>query len=85
MKTADFPALLQAFFTDRLVRQRCASPHTIAGYRDSFRLLLRFAQRRLGKAPSTLALADLTVALVGEFLDDLERRRKNSIVTVARL
>ena len=81
MKATDFPALLQAFFTDRLVRQRCASPHTIAGYRDSFRLLLRFAQSRLGKAPSTLALADLTVAFVSDFLDDLERRRKNSART----
>jgi integrase/recombinase XerD len=39
----DFPGLVQAFFTDRLLRQRRASPHTIAGYRDTFRLLLRFA------------------------------------------
>lgn len=81
MTATDFPALLQAFFTDRLVRQRCASPHTIAGYRDSFRLLLRFAQRRLGKAPSTLAVADLTVDFVGDFLDDLERHRQNSART----
>jgi integrase/recombinase XerD len=81
VKAADFPALLQAFFTDRLLRQRGASPHTIAGYRDAFRLLLRFAQARLGKAPSTLALADLTVAFVSDFLDDLERRRKNSART----
>ena len=50
----DFPALLQAFFTDRLCHQRQASPHTIASYRDTFRLLLGFAERRLKKAPSAL-------------------------------
>ena len=55
MKTAaNFSGLVQAFFTDRLLRQRRASPHTVAGYRDTFRLLLRFAAGRLGKAPSTL-------------------------------
>jgi hypothetical protein len=42
-RTADFPALLQAFFTDRLLQQRRASPHTVAAYRNTFRLLLRFA------------------------------------------
>ncbi|MBI2367705.1 MAG: site-specific integrase [Deltaproteobacteria bacterium] len=50
-------ALLQAFFTDRLMNQRQASSHTIASYRDTFRLLLRFAQMLLKKSPSTLALA----------------------------
>jgi integrase/recombinase XerD len=75
------PSLLQSFFTDRLCRQQRASPHTIAGYRDSFRLLFRFAKERLGKAPSTLTLDDLNVAFIGDFLDDLERRRKNSART----
>ena len=51
-----FSGLVQAFFTDRLLRQRRASPHTIAGYRDTFRLLLRFASQRLGKVPSKLSL-----------------------------
>jgi hypothetical protein len=46
-RTADFPALLQAFFTDRLLQQRRASPHTVAAYRNTFRLLLRFAAARL--------------------------------------
>jgi site-specific recombinase XerD len=78
---ADLSSLLQSFFTDRLFRQRRASPHTIAGYRDSFRLLLRFAKERLGKAPSALALEDLNVPFVGEFLDDLESRRRNSART----
>ncbi len=52
-------ALLQPFFTDRLVGQRNASPHTIASYRDTFRLLLQFAQRRLRTPPSALTLEDL--------------------------
>lgn len=72
---ANFPGLLEAFFTDRLMRQRQASPHTIASYRDTFRLLLEFAQLRLKKAPSALALDDLDAPLLGAFLDDLESRR----------
>lgn len=81
MTSAGLPSLLQSFFTDRLLRQRRASPHTIAGYRDSFRLLLHFAKERLGKAPSDLTLEDLNVRFVGDFLDDLENRRKNSART----
>ena len=50
----NFPGLLQAFFTERLLQQRRASPDTIAGYRDCFRLLLRFAAQRLGSTPSNL-------------------------------
>ena len=64
-----FPALLQSFFTKRLFRQRCSSGHTIAGYRDAFRLLLRFAAERLGKAPSKLTLEQLDAAFIGQFLD----------------
>jgi site-specific recombinase XerD len=79
--SAGLPSLLQTFFTDRLLRQRRASPHTIAGYRDSFRLLLHFAKERLGKAPSNVTLEDLNVRFVGDFLDDLEKRRKNSART----
>ena len=51
--------LLQAFFTDRLQRQRDASPHTIAAYRDAFRLLLPFAAKRLRKVPSNLLVVDI--------------------------
>lgn len=79
--SAGLPCLLQSFFTDRLLRQRRASPHTVAGYRDSFRLLLRFAKERLGKAPSRLLVDDLNVSFIGDFLDDLERRRQNSART----
>jgi site-specific recombinase XerD len=68
---------LQAFFTERLARQRSASPHTIAAYRDAFSLFLRFAEARLGKAPSDLALDDLDAPLIGAFLDHLEKDRGN--------
>jgi len=67
--------LLEGFFTRRLMMQRKASPHTIASYRDTFRLLLRFAQQHQGKAPSDLALSDVDVPLVLAFLDDLEQGR----------
>ncbi|HVQ15062.1 MAG TPA: site-specific integrase [Vicinamibacterales bacterium] len=70
-----FAALLEGFFTQRLMRQRCASAHTIASYRDTFRLLLQFVQRQLHKAPSTLALEDIDAPLVVAFLDDLEKAR----------
>jgi integrase/recombinase XerD len=75
MSTANLPALLEAFFTDRLIRQRQASPNTIASYRDTFRLLLGFAQSRLKTAPSMLSLKDIDAPLVGGFLDDLEKER----------
>ncbi len=82
MKTcADFPGLLEAFFTDRLMNQRQASPHTIASYRDTFRLLLQFAQQRLEKAPSELALENLDAPFIGAFLDHLEKDRRNSART----
>jgi site-specific recombinase XerD len=74
---ANLPALLQSFFTTRLITQRKVSPHTIASYRDTFRLLLQFAQKRLHKAPSQLGLDDLGASLVGAFLEDLENRRHN--------
>lgn len=78
MIAASFPSLLQGFFTDRLLRQRQASPHAIAGYRDTFRLLLRFAADQLGKAPSVLKTEDFGPAFVGRFLEHLEQRRGNS-------
>ena len=70
---------LEVFFTDRMMRQRRASAHTIASYRDTFRLLLRFAQMRLGKPPSALDVQDLNASLVGDFLHDLEDTRGNTI------
>ena len=76
-KSPDFPALLQSFFTQRLIAQRKASPHTIASYRDTFRLLLRFAQKRLHKSPSQLGMEDLNAPFLGVFLHDLENHRAN--------
>ena len=73
--------ILEAFFTDRLLTQRRASPHTVASYRDTFRLLLAFARDRTGKTPSQLQLADLDAPLIGAFLDHLERHRRNSVRT----
>lgn len=73
--------LLERFFTEYLQRQRQASPHTIAAYRDTFRLLLAFVQEQLGKAPSTLFLADIDAPLVGAFLDHLEKVRKSGART----
>jgi site-specific recombinase XerD len=72
---------LQAFFTDRLVGQRNASPNTIAAYRDTLRLLLAFAARRLGRQPSELDLGQLDADLITTFLAHLESERHNSIKT----
>jgi integrase/recombinase XerD len=72
---------LQAFFTDRLIRKRQASPQTIAAYRDTLRLLLAFAADRTGTAPSRLDVAAIDAPLVGAFLDHLERDRGNGVRT----
>jgi len=69
---------MQAFFTDRLVNQKDASPRTIAAYRDTMRLLLTFASQRTGKPPSRLDIDDLDAPLIGAFLDHLEHARGNS-------
>ena len=73
--------LLEAFFTERLIGQRDASPHTVASYRDAICLLLRFAQRRTGKAPHQLDLDDLDAPLIGAFLNHLEAERGVSVRT----
>ncbi len=72
---------LQAFFTDRLTRQRHASPHTIGAYRDTFRLLLCYISDADGKAPAKLDFSDLDAVTVGEFLHHLEDVRGNSVRT----
>lgn len=81
MSATTFAALLQSFFTDRLLRQMQASPNTVSGYRDAFRLLLRYATDRLGKVPSDLALEDLDPSLVIDFLDHLEVKCGNTTRT----
>jgi site-specific recombinase XerD len=78
MKTNNnFPALIEAFFTDRLIRQRQVSPNTIASYRDSFCLLFNFAKQRLKKEPSALSIEDLDAAFIGSFLNHIEKDRGN--------
>ena len=77
MNGADFPRLLALFFTERLMRQRQASPHTIASYRSTFRLLVRYAQRALNKPPSVMSLDDFDTSLLGDFLNHLETERGN--------
>lgn len=72
---------VQAFFTQRLVRERHASPHTIAAYRDTVRLLLQFAAPRCGREPSMLDIADLDAGTIAAFLDHLQTERGNSART----
>jgi integrase/recombinase XerD len=79
--TTSFCGLLEGFFSARLLAQRRASPHTVASYRDCFRLLLKFARDRLGKEPSQLALSDLDASFIGAFLHHLEHDRGNSART----
>ncbi len=76
--TAGFPALLQQFFQRRLLAECGASAHTIASYRDTFELLLRYAERQTGRTASALTLADLDAPLVLAFLDHLEHERGNT-------
>ena len=72
---------LQAFFTDRLIGQRAASPNTVAAYRTGLRLLLGFAAQRTGKSPIALDIAELDAPLITAFLEHLEHDRPNSVAT----
>lgn len=73
--------ILQGFFTDRLIRQRQSSGHTITAYRNTFRLLLRFAWQQTGTQPAGLGLHDLDATLISAFLQHLETDRGNSVRT----
>lgn len=75
------PGLIERFFTQRLMRQRNASPHTVAAYRDTLRLLLKFAHARTDKRPSALNLAELDADLIVAFLDHLADDRAASPAT----
>jgi site-specific recombinase XerD len=77
--TTDFAPLLERFFTQRLMQQRQASPHTLRSYRDTFRQLLLFAQQRLHQPPSRLHVEQIDALLIGAFLDDLEHQRGVSV------
>jgi site-specific recombinase XerD len=75
---ASFAVLLESFFTQRLMQQRQASPHTISSYRDTFRLFLRFVKQHLNQSPSRLALEEIDAPLVVAFLDELQKQRRVS-------
>lgn len=79
--SGDLSAFLEAFFTDRLMQERRVSQHTVASYRDSFRMLLAYAQGKLAKPPSALRLEELSAPFIGAFLNYLEKTRGNSIRT----
>jgi len=74
-----FAALVQTYFAEYLTQQRALSPHTIAAYRDAFVLFLDFAQSRLGKSPTEMAMTDITAELIMDFLGHLESQRHNSV------
>jgi hypothetical protein len=76
---------LQAFFAEHLLGHKRASPQTIACYRDTFRLLLRFMQAKTGTEPSALPLAALDADAVLAFLDHLERNRGCSVRSTVML
>jgi site-specific recombinase XerD len=73
----DFAPLCQSFFSKRLIAQRKASPHTVSAYAQTFRLLARYAQKRLRVPPSQLSLTQLDATFISGFLDDLESSRSN--------
>jgi integrase/recombinase XerD len=77
MKRYLLPIYVQRFFTERLATQLHASPNTVASYRDTFRLLLRYAADRLKREPTELQIADLNADLIGGFLTFIETKRGN--------
>ena len=79
MTGPSFAPLLERFFTQRLMQQRQASPHTISSYRDTFRQLLKFTQQRLHKAPSQLMFEELDAPLIVTFLEHLEQHHRLGI------
>jgi site-specific recombinase XerD len=81
VSAASLPSLVQRFFTQRLLEQQGLSSHTVASYRDTFRLLLAFAAKHIGRAPSNLRIEDFDVSLIEKFLQHLEQGRGNSVRT----
>jgi integrase/recombinase XerD len=77
----ELPSLIEGFFSKRLVSQRNVSAHTIASYRDAFRLLLAYAQKELHRPPTRLSMEDLNAELIGRYLDMVERERGNGAKT----
>src|SRR6516225_1323037 len=80
-RSCNVATLIERYFTERLMHQRDVSTNTITSYRDTFRLLFTFAQKRLRKAPSSLELKDLEAPFISAFLADLETKRGASVRT----
>lgn len=80
MKTS-FAIVLERLFTQRLMKQLLASPHTISSYRDTFHLLLEFAHKQTKVQPSDLQFEHVDASLIADFLDDLEKSRNISART----
>lgn len=74
-----FASLVQEFFTDYMVQQRALSPRTVASYRDTFVLLLRFAEDKLHLPAHGMMMGDLNARFLANFLDHLEAQRHNSV------
>lgn len=81
MNMSSLPSLIQRFFTQRMLEQQGLSQHTVASYRDTFRLLLAFATKHIGRAPSKLQMEELDVSFIEKFLRHLEQGRGNSVRT----
>ena len=77
--TPTFAGLVQEFFTDYMVQQRALSPRTVASYRDTFVLLLRFAEDKLRLSAHEMTMANLNARFLSDFLDHLEAQRHNSV------
>jgi integrase/recombinase XerD len=81
LKPLTFAVLIKDFFCDRLLNQQNVSPHTVAAYRDTFQILLKFLQQKRGKSPTALTLDEINASNILAFLDDLESGRGNSVRT----
>lgn len=81
MNAYPLPALVKKFFNERLIAQMLASVNTVASYRDTFRMLLSFATRQLGKLPTDMLVTDIDADLVAKFLVFIEDERGNSVRT----
>ena len=80
-ENTNFSTLLTKFFTARLIQQKNVSAHTISSYRDTFKLMLQFAKKSIGKNPSKLSFEDVDASFVMSFLNDLEKVRGIKVIT----
>lgn len=81
MTSPDFAALVTGFFVRHLAAERNVSPHTVAAYRDTLKLLLQFTCEAAHRSIEVLRFEDLTPDVIGQFLDHLETARHNTVRT----